>query len=129
MIANGIDVAKSTVGVMGVTFKENCPDIRNSKVVDLVRELKDWGVKVRIADCWADPSEVMREYGLELVSVDEFNNMDSLVVAVGHDDYKKMSLQKLKAMCKSGGKPVIADIKSLFDRNALAEAGFSVFRL
>ena len=66
MLVNGIDVTKSTVGVLGITFKENCPDVRNSKIIDVVSELKNWGVNVVVADPWADPIELERAYGITL---------------------------------------------------------------
>ena len=129
MIQNGVDVARSTVAVLGVTFKENCPDIRNSKVIDLIRELQSWNVNVVVADAWADAEEVKREYGLELTALDAVSQVDGLVVAVGHDEYRNLKPEQLAALCKTEHQPVIADVKSLFDRHALADAGFRVFRL
>ena len=128
MLQNGIDVARSTVGVMGITFKENCPDIRNSKVADLVRELQTWGVTVIVNDPWADPEDVLHDYNIELRPIDENNKVDSLVVAVGHGQYRTLSPSQLMACCHRQHVPVIADIKSLYDRHALANEGFTVFR-
>jgi UDP-N-acetyl-D-galactosamine dehydrogenase len=128
MLKNGVDVARSTVGVLGVTFKENCPDIRNSKVVDLINELKFWNVNVVVADPWADADEVRHEYGIELAKVDELNQVDSLVVAVGHQEYRNLSPQELRAYCKYP-QPVLADVKALYNRHEAADAGFTVFRL
>ncbi len=128
MLVNGIDVARSTVGVLGVTFKENCPDIRNSKVIDLIIELQAWGVNVVITDPWVDAVEFQHEYGLILGTVDDKQLVDSLVVAVGHDEYRKLSPAVLRQFCK-GDKPVLADIKCLYDRHSAAAAGFTVFRL
>jgi UDP-N-acetyl-D-galactosamine dehydrogenase len=128
MLVNGIDVARSTVGVLGVTFKENCPDIRNSKVVDLIHELQAWGVTVVMTDPWADTSEFAHEYGLTLGTVDAEHPVDSLVVAVGHHEYRDLTLVQLRQLCR-GGKPVLADVKCLYNRHAAAEAGFTVFRL
>jgi UDP-N-acetyl-D-glucosamine/UDP-N-acetyl-D-galactosamine dehydrogenase len=128
MLQNGLDVPRCRVGVLGVTFKENCPDIRNSKVVDMVREFQSWGVEVVVADAWADPAEVVHEYGLELGAVDTSHPVDALVVAVGHNEYRHAELADLRALCR-GAKPVLADVKSLYDRHAAAAAGFTVFRL
>jgi UDP-N-acetyl-D-galactosamine dehydrogenase len=128
MLVNGIDVARSTVGVMGVTFKENCPDIRNSKIVDLVRELETWGVTVQVVDPIADKDEVFQEYNLALGEVSVDKPVDALVVAVGHESYRKLTPPQLMALCKPG-KPVLADLKSLYDRHAASQAGFTVFRL
>lgn len=127
MLQNGIDVARSTIGVMGITFKENCPDIRNSKVADLVKELEQWGAKVVVVDPWADAGEVAQEYGISLGVIDTSYKVDALVVAVGHQEYRKMSTTELRALCRSD-KPVLADIKSLYDRHEAADAGFTVFR-
>ena len=128
MLNNGIDVARSKVGVLGVTFKENCPDIRNSKVVDLIAELRKWNVEVVVADPWADPAEVLHEYGLRLEDLGSGLAVDSLVVAVGHREFRTMTPQKLRSLCRSPS-PILADLKSLFDRHAAADAGFTVFRL
>ena len=128
MLNNGIDVARSTVGVLGITFKENCPDIRNSKVVDLVNELKKWNVNVVVADPWANANEVMQEYGIQLGSVDEDNPVDSLVVAVGHNQFRALAPAALRSYCRMA-KPVLADLKALYDRNMATSAGFTVFRL
>lgn len=129
MLKNGIDVARSTVGVMGITFKENCPDIRNSKVADLVRELQGWNVRVVVTDPWANAEEVQQEYGIELGELHPSRPVDSLIVAVGHQEYRQQSPQALRALCTQRHQPVIGDLKSLYDRHALADQGFQVFRL
>lgn len=128
MLQNGMDVPRCRVGVLGVTFKENCPDIRNSKVVDMIREFEAWGVQVVVADTWADADEVQHEYGITLGLLDAKSPVDALVVAVGHHEYRSLSVGQLRALCR-GEQPVLADVKSLFDRHAAAAAGFSVFRL
>ena len=128
MLKNGIDVPRATVGVLGVTFKENCPDIRNSKVADLVKEFEQWGVKVIVADPWANADEVKHEYGLELGVVDAQHPVDSLVVAVGHNEFRSLSAQQLRSYVR-GNKPVLSDIKSLFNRSDMVQQGFTVIRL
>ena len=128
MLKNGIDVARSIVGVMGITFKENCPDIRNSKVADLVVELQNWGVKVVVSDPWADAEEVLHEYGIRLGTIDEAHPVDALIVAVGHNEFRREHPSELRAFCR-GDKPVLGDLKALFDRHAAAAVGFTVFRL
>jgi UDP-N-acetyl-D-galactosamine dehydrogenase len=128
MLKNGIDVPRSTVGVLGITFKENCPDIRNSKIADLVKELQEWNVKVVVVDPWADANEVAHEYGLKLEQVDTTNKVDSLVVAVGHNEFRTLTPEILRSFCKSD-KPVLADAKALYNRYEAANAGFTVFRL
>jgi UDP-N-acetyl-D-galactosamine dehydrogenase len=129
MVKNGIDITKATVGVMGITFKENCPDIRNSKVVDLIGELRCWNINVVISDPWADPKEVKREYGLDLGVIDSHNPVDSLIVAVGHQEYRALGAEVLKKYCHWSSQAVFADLKSLYNPKDLADIGFSVFRL
>ena len=128
MLQNGLDVPRCRIGVLGITFKENCPDIRNSKVVDMVRELESWGAQVVVADAWANADEVAHEYGLQLGQVDAQNPVDALVVAVGHTEYRRATPAELRALCR-GDKPVLADVKSLYNRHDAAAAGFTVFRL
>jgi UDP-N-acetyl-D-galactosamine dehydrogenase len=128
MLQNGLDVPRCRVGVLGVTFKENCPDIRNSKVVDMVHEFKEWGVEVVVSDGWAGADEVEREHGLRLGQIDAEHPVDALVVAVGHNEYRHARLNELRTLCR-GESPVLADVKSLYDRHAAAALGFTVFRL
>lgn len=128
MLQNGIDVPRAKVGVLGVTFKENCPDIRNSKVADLIKELEFWGAQVVVADPWADADEVRHEYGVELGEVNAQNPVDSVIIAVGHNEFRSLSASELRSYMK-GEKPVLADVKSLFDRTEMSDAGFTVFRL
>ena len=128
MVQNGIDLSTAKIGVLGVTFKENCPDIRNSKVVDLINELNTWGVEVVISDPWAGPEEVKEEYGFDLVDLDSLQNLDSIVVAVGHNEFRSLTPTDLIKLTHAG-KPVLADVKAIFERESLVEAGFTVFRL
>jgi UDP-N-acetyl-D-galactosamine dehydrogenase len=128
MLRNGIDVAHSLIGVQGITFKENCPDIRNSKVIDLIRELEHWGARVVVADPWADAAEVRQTYGIELGSISPQHQVDSLIVAVSHREFLSQTPEQLRALCR-GEQPVIGDLKSIYDRHALTAQGLQVFRL
>lgn len=128
MLRNGLDVPRCRIGILGITFKENCPDIRNSKVADMIAEFQAWGATVVVADPWADSAEVRQEYGIDLALVDAEHPVDSLVVAVGHNEFRELSPSGLRAICRSQ-RPVLADVKSIFDRRAAADAGFTVFRL
>lgn len=128
MIAKGIDVSKSTIGILGITFKENCPDIRNSKVIDIIRELQDYGVNVVVADPHADSADVQHEYNLPLSPINAQNQVDALVVAVSHTEYRNLSAQQLREMVK-GPSPVIVDVKCIQPRAALEAVGFHVWRL
>lgn len=128
MLKNGIDVPRAKIGVLGITFKENCPDIRNSKVEDLIKEFQTWGAQVVVCDSWADAEEVRQEYGVELSIIDAEHPVDSLVVAVGHNEFRHLSPEQLRSYVNNP-KPVIADVKSLFNRDELTAQGFTVFRL
>jgi UDP-N-acetyl-D-galactosamine dehydrogenase len=128
MLLNGINVTKSTVGVLGITFKENCPDVRNSKIIDVINELKDWGINVLVSDPWADEIEVKQNHNINLVEIEDGYKVDSLIVAVGHNEYRNLSSKKIRSLCR-GHMPVLGDVKSLFDKNAMEAEGFTVFRL
>ena len=128
MLRNGINLATAIVGVLGITFKENCPDVRNSKVIDLIQELEHWGLTVKVTDPWADAQEVQQEYGLALTQITPQTPVDSLIVAVAHSKFAELTPEQLKALCATRSRPVIADLKALYSRQALRECGFEVFR-
>ena len=128
MSKNEVHVARSRVAVLGATFKENCPDIRNSKVVDLVDELRDWGIEVVLADEWADPKDVESQFGLQLTQLQDVKDVDCVVVAVAHEEFKSLTPGQLRTMCRTE-KPIVADLKSVYFRDELKEQGFDVFRL
>ena len=128
MILNGIDIKKSKVGVMGITFKENCPDVRNTKIADIVYELRNWGVSVIVVDPWANQKELQEIYDIKLGEINSINQVDSLIVAVGHNEFRSKSSENLKSLCK-GPNPVLADVKSIYKKEDLLAQGFSVFRL
>jgi UDP-N-acetyl-D-galactosamine dehydrogenase len=128
MLKNGVNVAKATVGVLGITFKENCPDVRNSKVIDVIQELQNWGVQVKVIDPWASQEEVQHEYGVELTEITPQTPVDSLIIAVAHTQFAQMSPGDLKKLCATRSNPVIADLKTLHPRTELEAQGFTVFR-
>jgi UDP-N-acetyl-D-glucosamine/UDP-N-acetyl-D-galactosamine dehydrogenase len=128
MVKNGIDVSKSKIAVLGITFKENCPDIRNSKVIDLIRELESWGVDVLVADPWADAQEVTHEYGIQLTAYNDLKHVDSVIVAVGHNEYRKLEPTELRNLCIQES-PVLGDIKGLYSKEQSQRSGFTLFRL
>jgi UDP-N-acetyl-D-galactosamine dehydrogenase len=128
MLKGGINVANSTVGVLGITFKENCPDVRNSKVVDIIYELQHWGLTVKVMDPWANAQEVQQEYGLQLCQITPQAPVDSLIITVAHTQFAQVSPADLKKLCVTHSKPVIADLKALHDCKALEAQGFEVFR-
>jgi len=128
MSSNGIDISNSVVGVMGITFKENCPDIRNTKIIDVINVLKMWGIKVKVTDPWADKKEVKDLYDIVLEKIDSNNKVDSLIVAVGHKEYRELKAETIRNYC-NGSSPVIADVKSIYQKEDLSKEGFDVYRL
>ena len=129
MKAHELDLPKTRVAILGVTFKENCSDIRNSKVFDLIEKLKSCQVEVFAADPWANKNEVYSGYGIELVAMEEMvGAVDVLVVAVGHNEFRQFTTQDLRGFYK-GDNPIIGDLKSIYDRQELLASGFHVFRL
>lgn len=113
--------------VLGLTFKENCSDLRNSKVADIVAELKSYGVEVYVHDPIANPAEAEREYGIPLVPWEELPQADVILAAVAHRQYLSMSLDEMLAKLKQGG--CFMDVKSCYDAPALRSAGYHVWRL
>ena len=128
MVNNGIEIKNSIVGLMGITFKENCPDFRNSKIIDVFNELKKWGANVRVVDPWVDQSKLLKEHQIKLGKINKDNKVDSLIVAVGHNQFRSLPAKELRSYC-NGLKPVIGDVKSIYNKKELIKEGFSVFRL
>ncbi|NVD96905.1 nucleotide sugar dehydrogenase [Massilia sp. BJB1822] len=127
MIAAGFHVKGSKVNVIGLTFKENCPDLRNSKVADVVAELLSYGVDVHVHDPVADADEAMHEYGIKLDKWEDLPVADAIVAAVSHKELLARPLTDLEEKLNKGG--CFIDVKSQFDLAALREAGFNVWRL
>jgi UDP-N-acetyl-D-galactosamine dehydrogenase len=127
MISAGFNVKGAKVNVIGLTFKENCPDLRNSKVADIITELASYGVDVHVHDPVADAGEAMHEYGITLKSWEQLPQADAIIAAVSHKELLARPLGDLEAKLNKGG--CFIDVKSLFDQAALREAGFSVWRL
>ncbi len=115
MIKKGHTIKGSKVLVLGITFKENCPDIRNSRVIDVVRELEEFGCNVDVYDPWADKEEVKREYGIELKDNINMNDYDGVVLAVSHKEFKELEEDLKKAKEKKD--IAVYDIKSFFDKS------------
>jgi len=127
MIHAGSAVKDAPVIVLGLTFKEDVPDLRNSKVIDVVRELEAYGARVFIHDPTADADEAMHEYGVTLTPWEDLPRTDAIVAAVAHRHYTSMPVPQLAAKLAPGG--LFADVKGAFDRAALQAAGFGVWRL
>ena len=127
MIAAGSYIKGARVNVLGLTFKENCGDLRNSKVIDIIRELGSYGVDVFVTDAQADPEEAMHEYGVRLVPFEELPRADAIVAAVAHQEYARLGTEDLCRKLVKGG--AFIDVKAAFDAGALRAAGLRVWRL
>ena len=128
LVKNKVDLKTCKIALLGLTFKENCPDIRNTRVIDMLRELRTWTSNIFVCDPWADKQLVKKQYDIDLVDFTEIKNIDALIIAVGHADFRALSPPDL---IKLFGKntPILADLKGLYDRESLNELGFDVFRL
>lgn len=131
LIKANIPVKNAKVAILGFTFKENCPDTRNTRVIDIVNELKDYGISPIIADPEADREEANLEYGIEFYPVEEIREMDALVIAVGHDQFLRFSERDFNKMFKAGSNEtkVLLDIKGILDRKRYEVAGYRYWRL
>ena len=127
MIAGGSYVNGAKVIVLGLTFKENCGDLRNSKVIDIIHELQSYGVEVCVTDPQAESDEAMHEYGVKLQSWDELPRADAIVAAVSHREFTELSVEDLSRKLVKGGS--LIDVKAAFDATALRAAGLRVWRL
>ena len=132
MIAAGKAPKKSTVVVLGITFKENCPDTRNSKVVDIINRLKEYKIDPIVADPWADAAVAKQEYGVDLVDPEKLPKADCLIVAVGHNEFRSLSTMQLKSYFKdatANDEKVLIDVKSLYRLDELKASGMRFWRL
>ena len=117
MIQRGMTVAGARILILGITFKENCPDLRNTRVIDLAREFGDYGAVVDIHDPWADATQAMQEYGVALVAQPEPGCYDAIVVAVAHEEFRRLGVEGLRRL--ANGRAVIYDIKGMFPKEAI----------
>lgn len=116
MIKKNIQINGANVLVMGLTFKENCPDVRNTKIVDIITELDDYEMNAHVYDPWVNPEEAMHEYGVSLIDKPEMGKYDAVIFAVTHNEFKAMSIENIKDMMKSDH--VIYDLKYMLDQSA-----------
>jgi UDP-N-acetyl-D-galactosamine dehydrogenase len=127
MIRNGSPVRGAKVNVLGLTFKENCPDIRNTRVIDVIHELKSYGIEVHVHDPVSDAAEARHEYGIELEKWESLPRAAALVVAVAHREFVAKPLPEFLGKVAEGG--CFIDVKCQFDMAALRKAGLTVWRL
>ncbi len=128
LIISGKCVKDARVALLGFTFKENCPDTRNSKVFDIVKELREYGIEPIIADPVADAKEAKRLYDIDFVDMKQICDMDAVIVAVSHEDFTKMTIKDVDKFFREGTK-VILDVKGILDRKAYEVAGYCYWRL
>lgn len=131
MIEAGQAPQKSKVVIWGLTFKENCPDIRNSKVGDIIKRLNIYGIKSIVVDPWVSKEEAKREYDVELQDLSEVSDVDCIIVAVAHDEFKSLQLKDVKAMYRKSmdEEKVLIDVKALYNVSDLEESGMKYWRL
>lgn len=132
MIEAGMAPKKATVVILGITFKENCPDTRNSKVVDIIDRLKEYEINPIITDSWADSAVAKHEYGVDLVDFDKLPKADCVIVAVGHNEFRSMSTMQLKGLFKDNltdNEKVLIDVKSLYRKDELDASRMKYWRL
>ena len=132
MIEAGMAPKKATVVILGITFKENCPDTRNSKVVDIINRLKEYDIKPIVSDRWADAEIAKKEYGVDLAPFEELPKADCIIVAVGHNEFRAMSMMQLKELFRNelpDNEKVLIDVKSLYRMDELRASGMRYWRL
>ncbi|MBN2259278.1 MAG: nucleotide sugar dehydrogenase [Clostridiales bacterium] len=131
LIKADVPVKDAKVAILGFTFKENCPDTRNTRVIDIVNELREYGLTPMIADPEADAEEAKHEYGIVFDSVEDLKEMDAVVVAVGHDQFLKFTQEDFNKMFRNGSNEskVLLDIKGILDRKEYEAAGYKYWRL
>ena len=121
-------VKNAKVAILGFTFKENCPDTRNSKIFDIVKELREYGIEPTIADPQADAAEAKHLYGVDFVDIGTVKDMDAVVLAVAHENFSHFTMSDMDKFFGEGRK-VLLDIKGLLDRKAYENAGYLYWRL
>lgn len=131
MILAKKNISQSKVVILGLTFKENCPDIRNSKVADIITKLNEYGVQPIVVDPWANKEECLREYGVQLVSLDEVKDADCVILTVAHEQFKTLTLEQLDALYPSvqADEKVLIDVKGIFSKKEIENKGYTYWRL
>lgn len=129
LIANGVKINGARIGILGLTFKENVPDLRNTRVIDIINELKSYGALVFINDPEAEPDEALDYYGVKLLPLEEMRDLDAIIVAVGHDRYKKIDINEYQDMFSKKSPGTIVDVKGILPRDKIISAGMDYWRL
>ena len=130
MIEAGQAPKNSKVVILGLTFKENCPDTRNSKVDDIIKRLNEFGIKPVVVDPWASEKDAVHEYGVTLTKLEDVHDADCVIVAVAHDEFKHLTLDEIRGLYKQeAGRKVLIDVKGLYKIENLNKSGLSWWRL
>jgi len=131
LILADVSIKNAKVAILGFTFKENCPDTRNTRIIDIVDELKEYGINPMIVDPVADVDEAEHEYGLSFNKIDDIKDMDALVFTVGHDEFKTLNTDKIDKMFKDvkNESKILIDVKGIFDKSLYENAGYRYWRL
>ena len=131
LIKADVAIKNAKVAILGFTFKENCPDTRNTKIIDIYNELKEYGITATVADPCADSDEAKHLYGMEFVDMNTITNCDAVILAVAHEEFKTLAQADFDKMFKAGDNStkVLADIKGLLDRKEYEKAGYNYWRL
>ena len=127
MINQGLSIKNSKVGVLGLTFKEDCPDLRNTRVVDIIEELNSYGTDVLVHDAISDPKEALAYYNVNLCKWDDLKNLSALILAVPHKEYLDKTLSDFKDMLLPNG--CLIDVKSIFEPKDAKKLGINFWRL
>lgn len=129
LIAANTPVKGAKVAILGFTFKENCPDPRNTKVIDIVKELQEYGIEPVAADPVADAREAYLAYGIEFTDMKEIRDMDAVILAVAHDEYKSLTQDDFEKLYRTGVRKVLVDVKAILERSEYEAAGYVYWRL
>lgn len=131
LIKSDVAIKSAKVAILGFTFKENCPDTRNTKIIDIYNELKEYGITATVADPAADAAEAQHLYGMKFVDMSTIKDCDAVILAVAHEQFKDLTMADFDKMFKAGDNStkVLADIKGLLDRKEYETAGYNYWRL
>ena len=124
---NNIDIKNSKVAILGITFKENCPDLRNSKVINIITKLREYNTEVLVVDDWVNKEQAKALHNIDLISLDEIRNVNAAILAVGHDNYKSISLSAWENIILKNG--ILLDVKSVFDKDFFKNSHLKHWRL
>lgn len=129
IIKSGKAPKQSKIVIFGLTFKENCPDTRNSKVDDIIKRLNEYDIKPIVVDPWANEKDALKEYGVQLTKLNKVNEADCIIVAVAHNEFKSLKLEEIKQLYKKDNQPILIDVKGLYKIEDLDKNGFRWWRL